>query len=540
MLRLVAIVSLLAGCQSAKSEDKGVVDDSNPPGIPTELGKADGSSNFVSVTVQSAHPYANNLNKTFAVPLTNLPFCAKEARLHFRVLRTEAEYDFVSVEPAGAPAQSFDGDRDDTWTDFFPIAGGVKVRLDSDVSITRHGFEIDQVEWAGLPDTCALVKYPGCTAEQVDLSKPPGTCECPVAPVCAPLDAVEVRYFTAQGHMRKTKHTIGSRALETHPGPTDGPVTTEWGTIDVAKVRELVRRAAAEGTLATGGYTHEPTGGARRDEFQIKAGDLNLTFVAAEGQHTAAVQSLIAEFEALFTCESSGALTCGNGLVCEEGNCAAPQSCVCPANFDPVCGADHHTYSNGCAAGCANMAVVHDGECGSTGDLCGGFAGWGCAEGFKCHGVAAHPDASGTCRERTYCDAPVDCTELAHPAVLGSWACETNTCAWRAGAQWKAVDNGRFESAHPYANSTSVWKEVFLAATAQALRLTAASFALENGYDFLEVWTWTNGAWKQVGRFTGNSGPATAQEFVGRYHYLRFVSDSSVTKQGFRVDAEWR
>ncbi len=230
----------------------------------------------------------------------------------------------------------------------------------------------------------------------------------------------------------------------------------------------------------------------------------------------------------------------GNGLVCEEGNCTVEQSCVFTAHFDPVCGAGHHTYSNGCTASCANMAVAHDGECGITGDACGGFAGWACAEGFKCHGVATHPDASGTCVARNYCDTPDDCTDLPHPAVLGSWACETNTCAWKAGAPWKAVDNGRFESAHPYANSTSVWKEIFLPATAQALRLSAASFALENGYDFFEVWTWTNGAWKQMARFTGTTGPAVAQEFAGRYHYLRFVSDSSVTKQGFRVDAEWR
>jgi len=40
--------------------------------------------------------------------------------------------------------------------------------------------------------------------------------------------------------------------------------------------------------------------------------------------------------------------------------------------------------------------------------------------------------------------------------------------------------------------------------------------------------------------FTGQAGPAATTEFPGRFHYLRFVSDSSVTDQGFRLDVEWR
>ncbi|HUS30648.1 MAG TPA: hypothetical protein VMZ53_19195, partial [Kofleriaceae bacterium] len=59
-------------------------------------------------------------------------------------------------------------------------------------------------------------------------------------------------------------------------------------------------------------------------------------------------------------------------------------------------------------------------------------------------------------------------------------------------------------------------------------------------YDSLEVWTWKNNAWAKVKTLTGPVGTITTEEFLGRYHYLRFVSDSSVTGQGVTLDAEWR
>lgn len=79
------------------------------------------------------------------------------------------------------------------------------------------------------------------------------------------------------------------------------------------------------------------------------------------------------------------------------------------------------------------------------------------------------------------------------------------------------------------------------AAEGQALRLAVTgTFRLESGYDFLEVWSWQNGAWQRVRRYTGSAGPALTDSFPGRYHHLRFVSDSSVVDQGFNVRAQWR
>jgi hypothetical protein len=548
MNRLAYLLLIAAACGPAKDDAKGVVDTSTPPDHPLEAGKADDSQQLVAANVQSAHPYTNNLDTVASVSLANLPSCATEARLHFRVLRTEPGFDFVTVEPVGAPVQSFDGTHDDTWTDFFPInAASVKVRLDTDGSITRHGFEIDQIEWAGTPEGCPLVRFPPCGNDSVDLAKRPGTCECPAVPLCVALDEVEVRFHTAHGFNVRLKQAIGARAIEGHPGPADGMVTSEIGTIDTAKLRALVRRAAESGLMATAGYERSIPAGFRRDELQIKAGAFDVTWIAREGGHAGEVQSLIDEFEAIFSCNAGGALSCGSGLVCEEGGlCMEDNSCVCPALFDPQCGVDGQTYSNGCAAGCADMAIAHAGECGIAGDPCGGFAGSLCAsEDMRCRYDASvfeapFPDALGTCVERNYCDAPADCVNLPHPAVPGSWQCQTNACGWKAGLAWQAFADGRFETAHPYANGTSVWKQLYLPTEAQAMRLVANNFRLESNYDFLEVWSWQNNAWVRVARFTGTTAPSGTQEFPGRFHYLRFVSDSSVTDQGFRVDAEWR
>lgn len=545
--RLASFIFLAAAaCGTSKDDAKGVVDDSQPPGSPLEGGKADEASNTIAANVHSAHPYTNNSNRVHSVSLASLPSCAKEARLHFKVLRTEANFDFVTVEPVGAPVQSFDGTHDNAWTEFFPInAGSVTVRLDTDGSITRHGFEIDKIEWAGLPDGCPLVKFPPCMDDSVDMAKRPGVCECPAIPLCVALGEVEVRLHTARGFNNKQKHAIGARALETHPGPADGPVTTEIGTVDLAKLRALVRRAAESGVVAAGGYDREIPPGFRRDEFQIKAGAFDVTWVAREGGHAGEVQSLINEFEALFNCHEGG-LTCGSGFTCGEETCVEEQSCICPAVFDPVCGVNGQTFSNGCHAACANADIAHDGECGIVGDPCGGLFGFVCAsEEMRCrYDVstfdAPFPDAMGTCQAGNYCDAPADCNNLIHPAVPGSWQCAANTCGWKAGLAWKPIAGGRFETSHPYANGTSVWKQLYLPADAQALRLVASSFRLETNYDFLEVWTWNGSAWARIARFTGTTGPSVTQEFPGRFHYLRFVSDSSVTDQGFRLDAEYR
>ena len=98
----------------------------------------------------------------------------------------------------------------------------------------------------------------------------------------------------------------------------------------------------------------------------------------------------------------------------------------------------------------------------------------------------------------------------------------------------------RFTSAHPYANRASEWKQLYAPEGANKVRLVVTgAFEMEAGYDFLEVYSWKNNAWTLMKRYTGTVGPALTDELIGRYHYLRLVSDSSITKTGFDVAAEW-
>lgn len=50
---------------------------------------------------------------------------------------------------------------------------------------------------------------------------------------------------------------------------------------------------------------------------------------------------------------------------CKSNKCVEKPNtnCVCTMQYDPVCGCNNKTYSNACAAECANIKVYKKGEC---------------------------------------------------------------------------------------------------------------------------------------------------------------------------------
>ena len=129
----LAGTSMMA-CVEEKADElpKGAVDESPPPGAPTDLldGKEDGGTRF-PVSIESAHPYANNLNKTYTLALTSvIPSCAQQVRLHFAAFRTEANYDFVNLlNPEGGVVQELTGNHDGLWSDWIPVGTPTKQEI---------------------------------------------------------------------------------------------------------------------------------------------------------------------------------------------------------------------------------------------------------------------------------------------------------------------------------------------------------------------------------------------------------------------------
>ena len=551
-LALVAssFTTISTGCMADKDEIKGVVDDSPPPaGNPNAAGpgKADESGRTIAIDLQSPHPYANDMNETYRVPLAGvLPSCANRVRVHFSVLRTEANYDFLHVEGAlGGAIQRYDGDNDDTWSQWImvdPADPDVAVHLDTDYSITRHGFEIDAFEWDGGV-ICPAVGYLPCAAGSVDINSPHGVCECPEEPTCVAIADLEFRYNLFRGFDNSGVKLSGTNAYTTKPGPADGLVDTLVGYVNEPDVAKVVQAAANRALFDAPGYAEY---GEWNEFYSLRAGDIEVSFTAPQGEHTPEVAAAIAALHAAFECGWDDRITCAENFACSTTNhqCMPEESCICTQQYDPVCAVNGRTYSNACFAGCDNAPVSHPGECGIAGDICGTILGRVCQPDFKCkYGDSGfetpYPDEGGTCVDSFACDEPHHCSELIHIAVPGVWTCTDHRCNWPTGLEWQLVEGVSFATGHPYANDASVWEQLYLPANATEMRLVTSGFALEANYDFLEVWSYANGSWQRAARYTGSDAP-DGDVFAGRYHYLHFVSDYSVAENGFELTAQFK
>jgi hypothetical protein len=103
-------------------------------------------------------------------------------------------------------------------------------------------------------------------------------------------------------------------------------------------------------------------------------------------------------------------MDCGRA---DGGGICRPRPEGCAAVFDPVCGCDGETYSNGCTANAAGVAVDYEGECRAPEGRCGGIAGGRCQENEYCEyegGGCGFDDGDGVCRRR-----PDACAQIFDP-----------------------------------------------------------------------------------------------------------------------------
>jgi hypothetical protein len=115
-------------------------------------------------------------------------------------------------------------------------------------------------------------------------------------------------------------------------------------------------------------------------------------------------------------CDWSAAHRCGRDA--SAGTCRTTHpgtGTLCPSVFEPVCGCDGKTYSNGCVANLAGASIDYGGPCrNDTAQVCGGFAGQTCSaptpqqhkDCFVDPSQSNGPDSQGICLESA---AP--CTE---------------------------------------------------------------------------------------------------------------------------------
>ncbi len=545
-LTFLSAALLITACVAEKPQEKGLVDTSSPPGSPLGLGKADGLANVLPLQVESAHPYANNLNEEFVVDLSEVvPSCTAEVRLHFAALQLEEDYDELHVvDSNGQIVTSFTGNHDDEFSPWLTIRADqqiVSVILESDYSVTRHGFRIDGVEWAS--DLVCPAYVPAlCEEGQIDVNPPQGICQCAGDPTCVDIDALHVRHSIGGGFSGSFHGTRfeGTRAFSfSNLSRTDIPL----GTIDETALTRFMDTAIVSGMMYAPSVS-DPSN--MTEEFSFSVGPHFASYAREAGSYPEQEAHVIAEFDSLFVCGVNRPLTCGEAQECVSGSCVSQDACQCEDVVAPVCGANGQTYDNSCLANCTPTEIIHEGACGLSGDTCGGFQGLVCQPGFRCRFASGlfdypFPDASGLCVAEDYCDAPQDCELLLHVAVPGVWACQENQCIWQQGSPWAAMPDWSMESAHPYANDTSEWKKLFAPAGATSVRIEIDGvFALEHNYDFLEIWTWSGSSWTQVARFTGTESDDASYEFDGRFHYLHFVSDYSETDHGYSVHASYK
>lgn len=145
LLSAFLIVSLLAASYMILGNTPvGVI---APEGLASDTSiKAVEARTVESYVVESAHPYTNNFDYTWTITKSG----ATQIRVHFTKIELESNYDYLYVyDYANAQLQKLTGTYSSGGWSSWSYGETIKVRLDTDYSVTKWGFKIDQIEYEG-------------------------------------------------------------------------------------------------------------------------------------------------------------------------------------------------------------------------------------------------------------------------------------------------------------------------------------------------------------------------------------------------------
>ncbi|MCK4528699.1 T9SS type A sorting domain-containing protein, partial [candidate division WOR-3 bacterium] len=116
----------------------------------------------ISYSVSSPHYYSNNYDHTWTITKSG----ASKMKVHFSAFNTESNYDYVYIyDGSNNQIARYDGNKGAFWS--AEVSGSViKVRLVTDYSVTRYGFDIDKYAYqtgggmssGSLPDKFAMTQ----------------------------------------------------------------------------------------------------------------------------------------------------------------------------------------------------------------------------------------------------------------------------------------------------------------------------------------------------------------------------------------------